>query len=134
LDADVITTERQRINWEEATASRLLDWGQDRLKQLLALWQKRRTDAKMRAVEARLVNFSRRIDRLKPSEAKIVKRALLRIASIAAIDQSQFEDLAAAILTAWEGGRLRDIIEQVARLETMDADVLVSVLSEIQIS
>jgi hypothetical protein len=37
LDADVITTERQRINWEEATAGRLLDWGQDRLKQLLAL-------------------------------------------------------------------------------------------------
>jgi hypothetical protein len=88
----------------------------------------------MRAVEARLVNFSRRIDRLKPSEAKIVKRALLRIASIPAIDQPQFEDLAGAILTAWEGGRLRDIIEQVARLETMDADVLVSVLSEIQIS
>ncbi len=71
LDADVITTERQRINWEEATAARLLDWGQDRLKQLLALWQKRRAEAKMRAVEARLVNFSRRIDRLRPSEAKI---------------------------------------------------------------
>jgi len=133
LDADVITTERQRINWEEATAARLLDWGQDRLKQLLALWQKRRAEAKMRAVEARLVNFSGRIDRLKPSEAKIVKRALLRIASIAAIDQPQFEDLAGAILTTWEGGRLRDIIEQVARLETMDADVLVSVLSEHQV-
>jgi hypothetical protein len=133
LEADVITTERQRINWEEATAARLLDWGQDRLKQLLALWQKRRAETRMRAVEARLFNFSGRIDRLKPSEARIVKRALLRIASIAAIDQPQFEDLAAAILTAWEGGRLRDIIEQVARLETMDADVLVNVLSEHQV-
>jgi hypothetical protein len=82
---------------------------------------------------SRLANFSRRIDRLKPSEAKIVKRALLRIASIPAIDQPQFADLAAAILTAWEGGRLRDIIEQVAHIETMDADVLISVLSEHQV-
>ncbi|MDE2102113.1 MAG: ATP-binding protein [Patescibacteria group bacterium] len=133
MDADIITTERQRINWEEDTASRLLDWGQGRLKQLLALWQHRRAEAKMRIVEARLANFSRRIDRLKPSEAKIVKRALLRIASIAAIDQPQFEDLAGAVLTAWEGGRLRDIIEQVSRIETMDANILVSVLSEHQV-
>lgn len=133
LDADIITTERQRINWEEDTASRLLDWGQSRLKQLLALWQHRRAQAKIRIVEARLANFSRRIDRLRPSEAKIVKRALLRIAAIPAIDQPQFEDLAAAILTAWEGGRLRDIIEQVARIETMDANVLVTVLSEHQV-
>ncbi len=133
LAADIITTERQRINWEEETAGRLLDWGQERLKQLLALWQSRRAGEKIRAIEARLSNFSRRIERLKPSEAKVVKRALLRIAAIPAIDQSQFEDLAGAVLTAWEGGRLRDIIEQVSRMETMDADVLVSVLSEHQV-
>jgi hypothetical protein len=133
LDTDIITTERQRINWEEETAHRLLEWGKDRLKQLLALWQQRRAETKMRAVEARLENFSSRIDRLKPSEAKTVKRALLRIASIPAIDQPDFEDLAAAILTAWEGGRLRDIIEQVSRIETMDANLLVKVLSEHQV-
>jgi hypothetical protein len=40
---------------------------------------------------------------------------------------------AAAILTAWEGGRLREIIEQVARIENMDASVLVSLLSEHQV-
>jgi hypothetical protein len=130
---NIITTERQGINWEEETAGRLLNWGQRRLKELLALWQQRRAESKMRTVEAKLANFSRRIRRLKSSEAHIVKRALLRIGSIAAIDQSQFEDLAGAILTAWEGGRLRDIIDQVAHMETMDADMLVSVLAEHQV-
>jgi hypothetical protein len=133
LGADIITTERQRINWEEETAHRLLERGQQRLRQLLTLWQHRRAQEKIRTIEQRLANFSGRIDRLKPSEAKIVKRALLRIASIAAIDQSQFEDLAGAILTAWEGGRLRDIIEQVSRMETMNAEVLISVLTEHQV-
>jgi histidine kinase/DNA gyrase B/HSP90-like ATPase len=131
--ADIITTERQRINWEEETANHLLVWGQERLKELLALWQERRAARKMQSIEARLANFTGRLDRLKPSEAATVKRALLRIASIPAIDQSQFEDLAAAILTAWEGGRLREIIEQVARIENMDAAVLVSLLSEHQV-
>jgi hypothetical protein len=32
-------------------------------------------ESKMRAVEAKLANFSRRIDRLKASEARVVKRA-----------------------------------------------------------
>jgi hypothetical protein len=82
LAADIITTERQRINWEEETANCLLVWGQGRVKQLLALWQERRAARKIRTIEARLVNFSTRIGRLKPSEAKIVKQALLRIASI----------------------------------------------------
>ena len=99
----------------------------------IALWQERRAESKIRTIEARLADFSKRIDRLKPSEAKVVKRALLRIASIAAIEQPQFEELAGAVLTAWEGGRLRDIIEQVARMETMDAEVLVSVLTEHQV-
>lgn len=133
LGTDIITTERQRINWEEDTANRLLVWGQERLKQLLALWQQRRAEGKIRTIEARLADFSKRIDRLKPSERKVVKQALLRIASVAAIEQTQFEELAGAVLTAWEGGRLRDIIEQVARMETMDAGVLVSVLAEHQV-
>ena len=48
LATDLITTERQRINWEEDNANRLLVWGQQRLKQLLALWQERRAESKIR--------------------------------------------------------------------------------------
>ena len=133
LEADIITTERQRINWENDDAASLLEWGKTRVKELLALWQKRRAEEKTNAIEGRLAGFSRRIAKLEPSEAKTVKRALLRIAGIPAIDQAQFEDLAGAILTAWEGGRLRDIIDEVSRIESMDADVLVRLLAEHQV-
>ena len=85
--------------------SRLLDWGQNASSNARPVAAPSGGNQDARDREAS--NFSRRIDRLKPSEAKIVKRALLRIAAIPAIDQPQFEDLAAAILTAWEGGRLR---------------------------
>lgn len=130
MGADIITTERQRINWEDETAQRLLTWGQDRIKRLLAIWQERRAAEKIQKMDQRLASFSKRIERLKPSEAKVVRRALLKIASIASIDQMQFDDLASAVLTAWEGGRLRDIIEEVSRVQEMDAGVLVSLLTE----
>jgi len=133
LHDDIITTERQRINWENEAAGRLLAWGQKRLKELLILWQQRRADEKMKRVELKLVSFADRINRLNPSEAKTVRRALLRIAQIPAIDQPQFEELAGAILTAWEGGRLREIIDEVSRIETMDAGVLLTLLTEHQV-
>jgi hypothetical protein len=130
---DVITTERQRINWEDPSAAPLLEWGQARLKSLLLLWQKRRAEKKVQTINDRMASFSERLDRLKPSEAKTVKRALTKIASIDAIDQPQFEQLAHAILTAWEAGRLRQIIEDVARMDDMNAAVLMSVLAEHQV-
>lgn len=127
---DIITTERQRINWEDPQAAPLLDWGQQRLTRLLGIWRDRRAEKKITAIEQRLTRFSDRLDRLISSEAKTVKRALTRIASIPAIDQPQFDELANALLTAWEGGRLRQIIEDVARVDEMDAGVLVGLLVE----
>jgi hypothetical protein len=130
---DVITTERQRINWEDPAAAHLLSWGQKRLKSLLSIWKSRRGEEKIKMIEGRVTGFKDRLDKLKPSEAKTVKRALTRIASIAEIDQLQFTELGQAILTAWEGGRLRQIIEDVSRMDGMDAGVLMSFLAEHQV-
>lgn len=133
LGADVITTERQRINWEDPQAKALLEWGQARVKQLLQLWQARRNEAKLAAIDAKLAGFSARLAGLPPSEARIVKRALGQIAKIGPLDDEHFQELARAILTAWEGGRLQEIIREVARLETMEPGVLLGVLAEQQV-
>lgn len=133
LTTDVITTERQRINWEDPAADALLQWGQARVKQLLQLWQSRRAEAKFLAIDARLEGFSRRLASLPPSEAKTVKRALAQLAKMGQLDDEHFQELARAILTAWEGGRLQGIIQEVSRLETMDAGVLLGVLAEHQV-
>ena len=130
---DVITTERKRINWEDKSALPLLLWGQERLKDLLAIWKARRARDKVSKIEGRVAGFSKRLARLQPSEAKTVKRALTRIASIEAIDDPQFEDLAGAVLTAWENGKLRELVRELAETEAMDANRLVSLLLEEQV-
>ena len=130
LDRDVITTERQRINWEDPYAAPLLEWGQKRVASLLRLWQARRGESRNDELDHRLGGFGSRLSVLPQSERETIRSALRRIASVPAIDQDRFAELADAILTAWEGGRLRGIISDIARMETMDEGVLLRVLAE----
>jgi hypothetical protein len=130
VERDIITTERQRINWEDPYAEPLLAWGRDRVALLLRLWQARRGEARNTELDARLTGFSERLSNLPPTERETIRTALRRLATVAAIDKDRFSELAEAILTAWEGGRLRGIIENIARMEDMDEGVLISLLAE----
>ena len=59
--------------------------------------------------------------------------ALKKVATIEALSDPQFADLSNGILTAWEGGRLRELIENVSNVEDMDEAVLLSLLAEAQV-
>lgn len=133
LGVDVITTERQRVNWELDQALPLLEWGQNRVKSLLAIWKKRRAEDKIRLIEEKLASFSDRLDRLKATERRTVRNALVKLASIEALSNEQFEDLSASMLTAWEDGRLRELINDVSNVEEMDESGLLNLLAEAQI-
>ena len=132
LGDDIITTERQRINWEHPEARQLLSWGQDRLKELLAIWTERRAEERIRQIDKKLAPFSPRIERLQPSERKTVISALRKIASIPTLGDQEFVELATSLLTAWEQGRLRDLIDRIASLSDNDAGVIVAVMGEAQ--
>jgi hypothetical protein len=133
LTDDIITTERQRINWENLQAARLEDWGQKRVKQLLSIWKERRAEEKVLLLDKKLAPFSGRLDRLPQSERRIVEGAIRRIATIETLDEDRFADLSGALLTAWEGGRLKGLIEDVSRVQDMDEGVLLTILAEAQV-
>ena len=133
LSADVITTERQRINWELAECRDLEAWGQERVKALLSIWKHRRAAEKLRQIDEKVAPFAQRLDRLKPTEKRTVLIALRKVATIEALSDGQFGELSNGILTAWEGGRLRELIENVSNVEDMDEGVLLSLLAEAQV-
>ncbi|GAA0479242.1 hypothetical protein GCM10009096_21610 [Parasphingorhabdus litoris] len=133
LDGDAITTERQRINWELAEARPLESWGQKRTKQLLAIWKERRAEENIKKLDERVGRFKDRLDAFPPPERKIVRGAIRKIATIETLNFDQFGSLAEAILTAWEGGRLKGLISDLATVETMDEGLLLSLLAEAQV-
>ncbi len=133
LHADIITTERQRINWEHPEARTISNWGETRVKSLLGIWKERRTEGKIRLLKEKMVPFKDRLNNLAPSERKTVERAVQKIASIETLQNEQFFSLGEAILTAWEAGRLHELISNVSNVEQMNEGDLLEVLAEAQV-
>ncbi len=133
LDADIITTERQRINWEHPESKPLEEWGRNRIKSLLSIWKDRRAEENLKRIDDRAGLFSKRLARLSSTERRTVNSAIKKIAGIESISEDQFEELSNGILTAWEGGRLHELISDVANVEYMDEAKLLSLLAEAQV-
>lgn len=130
LDEDITTTERQRINWDDEQADFLLKWGDKRLRQLLDLWRDRRGASRREQIEKKVTKFSDRLEKLPPSERKTVRTALQKLGSVPSLDDAQFEELAIAILTAWEQGRLKELINKLAATDDPSAEQFVALLAE----
>ena len=134
LDVDIIAPERQRINWEHPESSPLLEWGQDRIRTLLRIWKARRGEARVKLLQERIdTPFGARLAILPQYEQSIIKKALTKLASISSIEEDDFIGLGEAILLAWEGGRLRDLIDAVASTDDMSEVELVKILVEAKI-
>ena len=126
---DIISTERQRLNWEHPELKEFQVWGEKLLRRLLSIWKSKRTEKKLRELEGKVSKFSDRIHAL-GLEGPIVKKALEKIASIEKINQEQFIELGDAVLLAWEGGRLKGLIDQISRTDELNEVDLVQILIE----
>lgn len=130
FNEDVISTERQRLNWDHHHLATLEEWGKSRIRSLLRIWKDRRAEEKTKLIEDKVSDFSSRLAKLAPSERKTIMTALKKLASINQINAEQFKELGNSILTAWEGGRLKELIRQVADVPDMDSEKLLSMLIE----
>jgi hypothetical protein len=130
LDRDVIATERQRVRWEDSESSVLLEWGQNRIKQLLKLWKERRGEERRRQIDEKIAGFADRLAKLPGHERRTVTSALTKLGGVSTLSDDQFNSLGGAMLTAWEQGRLRGLIDEMARQVDFTSDSMISLLTE----
>jgi hypothetical protein len=133
VDEDLISIERQRVDWNHPVADPLLKWGQERLRQLLSMWSKRRVEEKVRQLDDKIARFSSRLEVLPSHERKIVAGAIRNLAKVTVLTDDQFENLSEATLTAWEDGRLKELISEVADSSDMSEKDLLAILMEHQV-
>ncbi len=129
-EIDVMSTERQRVNWDLAETQELLGWGQERTKQLLRLWGKLRADSKLKALEDQFSDVKKRLDSLKARERKTVKKVLTQLAQADSLSAEQYRSLADSFLTAWENGRLKELWSEIADSDNISAEKLLGMLVE----
>jgi hypothetical protein len=130
---DVVTTERQRINWEHPQAAPLLEWGKHRIKNILQLWSDKRGETRRKQIEDKMANFSDRLERLPESERRTIRQALVKLGGIATLSDAEFSTLGTAILTAWEQGRLKTLIGEIAASADISSDKLLALFTEMDV-
>jgi len=130
---DLISTERQRINLQSGIGATIKVWGQELIKQAGSIWKARRSEARIRELENKVGKFKERLDRLPSSERKTVKSVLMKIANFTRLGQKRFEEWCGDILTSWETGRLRGLLEEIANNENIDAAQMLDILQEAQV-
>ena len=133
LPTDFIAPERQRIDWDRKETRPLLVWGQERVKTLLRYWRDLRGQAKLDMLQQKLGPFKERLEKLNRHERQVVERALKSLASISKMNDSDYQNVATAVLTAWEGGRLHDLITDLSNQEDMNEEVFISLLMEAEV-
>ena len=130
LDVDVMSIERQRINWSLDSTMPLLDWGRNRTKEILRLWGELKADQKYDRLKNKVSGFDERLSRLKPHERHTAEKVLQKLASVTLISDKNYEEMAGSILTAFERGRLYELWNAIANKTYTSNDELLEILIE----
>lgn len=111
---DYIATDRQTVNWQFSQAPILEDWGKKKIKELCADWKKKHTQKNINRFQAKLGEFSDRINKFTSSqERKDTIDALTKIASIERITEEDFKVIANSIVSSAERESVRKIIKRI---------------------
>jgi len=127
---DLIATERQRINLQTELGKSIKEWGTERIKLLCSIRKKKRSNKRLQELEDRLGGFKERLDALPSTERKTVKSVLLKIASFHRLGKNRYHEWCNDILTSWETGRLKELINEISETEDFDESKLIEILSE----
>lgn len=130
---DLISTERQRINIQDGIGLEIKEWGQELIRQLGTIWKERRATERLQKLESKVGKFKKRLDNLPSAERKTVKSVLIKIANIESLKPELFEDWCNDILISWETGRLKGLIEEISRQDSINAEKMLEILSEAQV-
>lgn len=130
METDVISAERQRINWDASETQPLLEWGRRRTGEILRLWGEMKAEKRAGEIEGKMSRFGSRLARLARHEQGMVRSILKKLAGVQSIRDDKFEDLAGAVLASWEGGRLRDLWHDIAERDSLSESDLLDILME----
>ena len=130
IDTDVISAERQRIDWEAGETQSLLEWGQRRAGEILRLWGELKAEKEAGEIEGRMSRLEGRLARLGQREQDAARFVLKKLAAAAPVRDDELEDAAGAILASLEGGRLRGPRRDTAGMDGLSEADLLDMLAE----
>lgn len=118
-ESDLISTDRQQVDWEAPATAALLEWGDELTRRAFREWvegrQKRVEDAVLEDDD-----LNRRIEQLdKPSRTNLMKA--VRVLARAEADPAKLLDLVGSLVAAFEYRHFHDVATKIEELDDPDA-------------
>jgi hypothetical protein len=118
---DLIATDRGTVRWEDPVAAPLKEWGQEKIKELLITWIKKRREKKIRS--PKIVRLLQLAEKLPAHERKIFQQVVDKIVAIPQLDKDEEgKDIADELVEfAYNALTNRSFLEAIRQLNAASA-------------
>lgn len=128
-EADLISTDRASVLWEDPRATPLLRWGQDKLRALLRGWSGKRTEQNKKKLRDK-TRLMAMVDRFPPAEQRELVAAIHSLASIETITDQRLQELVRILIRAYENDRFMNLIRAMDATEPEALEELSKLIEE----
>lgn len=128
-DVDLVSTGRSAVLWEDPVAKPLLEWGESKVRSLLAQWVALRREKRVRKLR-QTAQFSERISKFPPRERRELEKAVDKLASIEDISDQRLEELVDFLVKAYENEHFMNLIRELNALDESAQEEIMRLLAE----
>ena len=127
---DLIATDRGGALWEEAPAAALRQWGEDKVRELLDEWARKRREVKVSRLEVK--KYLELAERLPPKDRRLFDYFVDRVTGIPQIDKDEeiVDELVRFGYNALTNHRFLEVIRQLNATSAEDLDKVVEILAD----
>ena len=115
-DEDLIATGRSTILWEHEKAQPLLDWGQNKVKELCGLWLEGRIKKRVERLD-KTTNYLRLIENYPAREKKELRAFVQKVVTVPGIEDERLQDLVLSVVEAYGDRVVVDLIRDLNAAE-----------------
>jgi hypothetical protein len=127
---DLISTDRQGVNWNFEKAKVLEEWGQAKVKKLCSEWKKRRDQEKAHKFKHSTEEMFVRISKLPKQEQEDLTLALDRISLIDKISVDEFQVIGNSMIDGVSRESVKKVIRKINTTSDESVEELMSVINE----
>jgi hypothetical protein len=128
-EVDLIATDRASVLWEDPRARPLLEWGQRKVKQLLATWADRRRQGHEKRLRDTTSYFAR-LEKFPEREQKELREAINKLAAIETIDDQRLDELVGFLFKAYENETFMQLIRAISTTDEGAQEELLRLFDE----
>ena len=133
-DIDLIATNRQSVAWDHHIASPLREWGETKVKWLLAEWARLRREENLKRLRAS-DRFLPLVERFSEPRKSELLMAIDKVASIPQLEEERLDEIVEFLISAYQSDYFYDAMRSINKALSDDEPLpaLIQVLREWQI-